>query len=88
MKRPLADVPFETVWHLLFLILMELGVRDGVVTQGGDEVGHANGDEEGDFGRESATAASDLGGGVDETLPATAASNGTTAEPVITPRTL
>ena len=39
--------PFETLWKILFLILMELGARSGIVSQQDDEVEpHEQGEEE------------------------------------------
>ena len=47
MERPLANQPFETLWKILFLILMELGARSGIVSQQDDEVEpHEQGEEE------------------------------------------
>ena len=37
MPRPLADVPIETIWHMFFLILMELGVRNGLAPPTGTD---------------------------------------------------
>ena len=59
--------------------MIELSVRNGLVTHSSND-GHANGNEEGEIGRESTTAASE----VDETLPVAAASNGAIVEPVNT----
>ena len=46
MERPLANQPFETLWKILFLILMELGARSGIVSQDDEVESHEQGEEE------------------------------------------
>ena len=48
MERPLAHHSFTMLWKILFLIMMELGIRNGLVNQSDNGALHEEGEEEAD----------------------------------------